>query len=65
MLNVPCYNCNDRHAGCHSECEKYLEYRVKLEEIKAAKAEYMAKWTQHEAYEARNIRRWKGWNHCE
>ena len=22
----PCYKCEDRVVGCHSRCEKYLEY---------------------------------------
>lgn len=22
-----CYQCQDRHQGCHGECEKYAEYR--------------------------------------
>ena len=23
----PCLGCENRHVGCHSECEVYLEYR--------------------------------------
>lgn len=23
----PCYDCSDRAAGCHSTCEKYIEWR--------------------------------------
>lgn len=23
---APCYQCEDRHMGCHSQCEKYKEY---------------------------------------
>ena len=26
-LEVPCLNCKDRYIGCHSVCEKYLEYK--------------------------------------
>lgn len=26
-----CYHCKDRHQGCHSECEKYAEYRKRVE----------------------------------
>lgn len=26
-----CYYCQDRHQGCHSECEKYAEYRKLVE----------------------------------
>ena len=26
----PCYKCQERHAGCHAECEKYAEWRAKM-----------------------------------
>lgn len=25
--NPPCFGCVERHAKCHSECEKYLEWQ--------------------------------------
>lgn len=28
----PCYGCEDRYAGCHSECAKYKAWRVIHEE---------------------------------
>lgn len=31
---TPCYHCKDRHQGCHSECEKYAEYRRKVEQMR-------------------------------
>lgn len=27
MSNAPCKDCPDRVVGCHSACEKYIEYR--------------------------------------
>lgn len=27
-----CYYCTDRYVGCHSKCEKYIDYRNKLDE---------------------------------
>lgn len=24
---VPCYHCADRYIGCHSECDKYNEWK--------------------------------------
>ena len=30
-----CKGCVDRHENCHSECEKYKEYRQELEDYKA------------------------------
>ena len=31
--SVPCYQCADRHAGCHSECSRYTEYKAKVDKI--------------------------------
>lgn len=31
----PCKGCKDRHVGCHSECNKYIEAKRKNEEIRA------------------------------
>lgn len=30
-IKAPCAGCDDRHDGCHGTCERYKEYRVKLE----------------------------------
>lgn len=27
----PCYNCDERAVGCHSECDLYLTYRRALD----------------------------------
>ena len=32
FVDTPCHGCKDRHAGCHSSCKKYEEYRTKLDE---------------------------------
>lgn len=26
-----CRDCKDRYVGCHSKCERYIEYRKELE----------------------------------
>ena len=31
-----CYHCQDRHQGCHSECEKYAEYRKQVDQARQA-----------------------------
>lgn len=28
---APCYNCDERISGCHSECDLYLTYRRALD----------------------------------
>ena len=34
-----CLNCTDRKIGCHSRCERFLEYRERLNKINARKRE--------------------------
>ena len=29
-MKTPCYQCQDRHVNCHSECERYAKYHEKL-----------------------------------
>ena len=31
---TPCLNCEERHAGCHSECKHYLAFRKMIDESK-------------------------------
>lgn len=38
-MNAPCKDCKDRHAGCHSECERYQAYAAEREAINAKKRE--------------------------
>lgn len=36
-----CWNCQERHIGCHAHCEKYLQYAKEREQIiKARQAEH-------------------------
>ena len=32
-INSPCYNCPDRYVGCHGKCDKYKQFKIKLEEF--------------------------------
>lgn len=38
-MNSPCLDCKDRSQYCHSDCERYAEYRVICDKIKAARRE--------------------------
>lgn len=42
-LNTPCRNCTERTLGCHDACEKYKEFKEKLEHDKLLKKEYEEK----------------------
>ena len=30
-MTAPCKDCNDRHTGCHAECEKYKRFAEERE----------------------------------
>ena len=36
----PCADCKDRHEGCHSECERYEEWRKIAVAYSHAKSDY-------------------------
>ena len=36
MMFAPCRDCENRHVGCHSDCEKYKEFVIANEERKEA-----------------------------
>lgn len=35
--SVPCYKCTDRHMNCHSECNKYSEYKKETDRVNEIK----------------------------
>lgn len=35
-VKTPCYDCKERSVGCHSRCEKFSEYRARLDDEKNA-----------------------------
>lgn len=34
MIKAPCKNCDSRFVGCHSKCEKYLEYKSVIDNVR-------------------------------
>lgn len=40
MSTNTCLNCEDRHAYCHSTCEKYLKFKKELEELHETKRKH-------------------------
>lgn len=36
-MNGPCWGCEERHIGCHSECPRYIEFAGMGEEIRREK----------------------------
>lgn len=37
MMTTPCYGCEQRTCGCHSKCERYMEYKDERERAKKVK----------------------------
>lgn len=34
MIEAPCLDCVDRHVGCHSTCDKYIQFKKDLNAMK-------------------------------
>ena len=47
MISNSCYNCRERHIGCHSNCETYEHYKSRLEKIKKKKQAERLKYACH------------------
>lgn len=39
MIKSPCFNCPNRTMSCHSKCELYTDYRVRIDDLNNKKAE--------------------------
>lgn len=37
MIQAPCKDCKDRQLGCHSICQKYIDFKKEQEVINLAK----------------------------
>ena len=33
-MEAACRNCTDRKVGCHDDCPRYKEFRIRVEEIR-------------------------------
>jgi hypothetical protein len=57
MAIFSCKGCPDRHPGCHSTCQKYLEEKAQYEELRAENAKKRA--IEYEIYSQRSERVYK------
>lgn len=32
-MSAPCKHCENRYIGCHSKCEKYIQYKKEMAEV--------------------------------
>ena len=37
MIEVPCKNCQSRKFGCHSSCDKYKDFKMKMDKLNKAR----------------------------
>ena len=42
-IESPCYGCQDRAPACHDKCERFAEYKRKVDEIKGRKTAFWQK----------------------
>lgn len=55
--NNPCFNCPDRHAGCHGTCERYKAWSVEHAEQREAYREKKSAFMRDEAYHVETSKR--------
>ncbi len=46
FIKSPCLNCEDRKINCHSKCDKYHNYKMKLYEDRNVNDQYLAYLTE-------------------
>lgn len=39
----PCKDCKDRHPACHGSCDRYKEWKRRLEKVNEERRKYNAK----------------------
>lgn len=49
MITAPCKDCLDRCVGCHSKCEKYIEYDIQNKKRREAEAKRKAAEREYDA----------------
>lgn len=42
IFKSPCNNCPDRHTACWDNCDKYKEFRVEANKVRAEKEKFYA-----------------------
>lgn len=63
-IKNPCYGCEDRELGCHSSCEKYAEFKIKLDEFRSGRdtqlyLDKMKYWGARRSNIKKNTKGWK------
>ena len=56
MGTMPCHGCEDRHIGCHGECEKYMAWAEDRQKVLNAEAEHKQ---MNELYYSRFQNAWR------
>ncbi len=59
MAKGICYECPDREVGCHSKCERFLEYKQKNADAEAAKQKAWLSENEFYNFKKDNVARYK------
>lgn len=59
MTKGICYECPDREVGCHSKCEKFLEYKQKNADAEAEKQRVWLSENEFYNFKKDNVARYK------
>ena len=58
--DAPCYKCELRYAGCHTNCVKYIDFvqkrEVEMEKVRTAKTVDRLNYSSRNHYPTRTIR---------
>lgn len=56
-IESPCLDCNNRHVGCHGECDKYLSYKIDITNHKTIVEDNKARDKVINSYKSESIMR--------
>ena len=54
-MSMSCKGCQDRYVGCHSKCDKYIDYKNKNDKLKKIKIKLHTE--QEMMYDVKKTRR--------
>lgn len=55
-ITPPCYNCTERHVGCHGNCDDFKQYKAEVDKANETRSKGIKTYTDF-----RHVRS-SGWN---
>jgi hypothetical protein len=59
---APCKDCQERHIGCHAECERYIKFKEESAEIEKRRRADVEAWIDFKEYKKSKHKRLGGKN---